>query len=93
MKGRPRASTPPAVMTYLEIKKSDFYQVETTVDGKRFVTARGWSDLSDMMRPAHGGRPPPGGQGRPLALDLLLQQLGRLRSRLGQLRPHRSQRL
>ncbi len=43
-------STHPAVMTYLEIKKSDFYQVETTVDGKRFVTARGWSDLSDMMR-------------------------------------------
>ncbi|MCI8808921.1 MAG: AAA family ATPase, partial [Oscillibacter sp.] len=42
--------THPAVMTYLEIKKSDFYQVETTVDGKRFVTARGWSDLSDMMR-------------------------------------------
>jgi len=43
-------STHPAVMTYLEIKKADFYQVETTVDGKRFVTARGWSDLSDMMR-------------------------------------------
>ncbi len=42
--------THPAVMTYLEIKKEDFYQVETTVDGKRFVTARGWSDLSDMMR-------------------------------------------
>lgn len=42
--------THPAVMTYLEIKKADFYQVETTVDGKRFVTARGWSDLSDMMR-------------------------------------------
>ena len=43
-------SVHPAVMTYLEIKKADFYQVETTVDGKRFVTARGWSDLSDMMR-------------------------------------------
>ena len=43
-------STHPAVTTYLEIKKEDFYQVETTVDGKRFVTARGWSDLSDMMR-------------------------------------------
>ena len=39
-----------AVTTYLEIKKNDFYHVETTVDGKRFVTARGWSDLSDMMR-------------------------------------------
>ena len=39
-----------AVLTYLEIKKNDFYHVETTVDGKRFVTARGWSDLSDMIR-------------------------------------------
>ena len=39
-----------AILTYLEIKKGDFYHVETTVDGKRFVTARGWSDLSDMIR-------------------------------------------
>ena len=39
-----------SILTYLEIKKSDFYHVETTVDGKRFVTARGWSDLSDMIR-------------------------------------------
>ena len=40
----------PAVMTYLEIKKGDFYTIETTVDGKRFATARGWSDLSEMLR-------------------------------------------
>ena len=40
----------PAVLTYLEIRRGDFYQVETTVDGKRFVTARGWVDLSDMIR-------------------------------------------
>lgn len=40
----------PAVTTYLDIKKSDFYKIETTVDGKCFVTARGWSDLSDMMK-------------------------------------------
>ena len=39
-----------AITTYLDIKKSDFYKIETTVDGKSFVTARGWSDLSDMMR-------------------------------------------
>ena len=39
-----------AITTYLDIKKSDFYKIETTVDGKTFVTARGWSDLSDMMR-------------------------------------------
>jgi hypothetical protein len=40
----------PAVLTYLDIKKADFYRIETTVDGKSFVTARGWSDLSEMMR-------------------------------------------
>lgn len=39
-----------AIMTYLEIKKENFYCVETTVDGKRFVTARGWEDLSDMIK-------------------------------------------
>lgn len=40
----------PAVLTYLEIKKSDFYKVETSVDGKQFVTARGWDDLSQMIK-------------------------------------------
>lgn len=35
---------------YLDINKDDFYRIETTVDGKNFVTARGWSDLSDMIR-------------------------------------------
>lgn len=39
----------PSIMTYLEIKKQDFYKVETTVDGKSFVTARGWDDLSQMI--------------------------------------------
>ena len=39
-----------SILTYLDIKKSDFYKIETTVDGKSFVTARGWSDLSDMMK-------------------------------------------
>ena len=42
--------THPAVTTYLDIKKADFYKIESTVDGKRFVTARGWIDLSDMIR-------------------------------------------
>lgn len=41
--------THPAITTYLDIKKDDFYKIETTVDGKSFVTARGWSDLSDMI--------------------------------------------
>ncbi len=39
-----------AITTYLEIKKDDFYKIESTVDGKSFVTARGWSDLSDIMK-------------------------------------------
>lgn len=39
-----------SIISYLDIKKSDFYKIETTVDGKSFVTARGWSDLSDMIK-------------------------------------------
>ncbi len=39
-----------ATMTYLEIRKDDFYKVETTVNGKTFVTARGWEDLSTMIQ-------------------------------------------
>ena len=32
----------PAVLSYLDIRPQYFCQVETTVDGKRFVTPRGW---------------------------------------------------
>lgn len=39
-----------SVLTYLEIKKENFYKVETALDGKRFVTARGWEDLSQMIK-------------------------------------------
>ncbi|MBQ9156638.1 MAG: ATPase, partial [Eubacterium sp.] len=28
----------------------DFYKIESTVDGRHFVTARGWEDLSEMIR-------------------------------------------
>lgn len=38
-----------AVTTYLDMKKSDFYRVETNVGGKSYVTARGWEDLSATM--------------------------------------------
>ncbi len=41
---------PPVVTTYLDIKTADFYSVSTTVNGKTFVTARGWDDLSTMIR-------------------------------------------
>ena len=40
----------PSILTYLDEKKSNFYKIVTTVDGKQFVTARGWSDLSDMIK-------------------------------------------
>ena len=39
-----------SILSYLEIRKNDFYKIETNVDGKSFVTARGWSDLSDMIK-------------------------------------------
>ncbi|MDE7362077.1 MAG: AAA family ATPase [Oscillospiraceae bacterium] len=39
-----------AIITYLDIRKDDFYKIETTVDGKSFATARGWSDLSEMIK-------------------------------------------
>lgn len=38
-----------AVISYLELKKENFYRMETSVDGKRFVTARGWEDLSELL--------------------------------------------
>ena len=38
-----------SILTYLDIKKSDFYLVENTVDGKSYVTARGWEDLSETI--------------------------------------------
>ena len=39
-----------AVLTYLEIKPQHFYKTETTVNGKSFVTARGWDDLGNMLK-------------------------------------------
>ena len=45
-----KVGTHPSITTYLEIKKGSFYSIETTVDGKSFVTARGWSDLSEMIK-------------------------------------------
>lgn len=39
----------PAIITYLDIKSNNFYNIENTPAGKRFVTARGWEDLSRIM--------------------------------------------
>ena len=38
-----------AILSYLEAKQENFYHIETTVDGKKFVTARGWEDLSELI--------------------------------------------
>lgn len=38
-----------SVLSYLDIRKQDFYEIETTVDGKNYVTARGWEDLSEAI--------------------------------------------
>lgn len=40
----------PAVISYLSVKQGDFCVVETTAEGKSFVTPRGWDDLSEMMK-------------------------------------------
>ena len=39
-----------AIISYLSVKKNNFYAVENTVDGKFFVTARGWEDLSRLIQ-------------------------------------------
>ena len=38
-----------AVISYLNTKPWNFYQMETTVDGKIFATPRGWEDLSRLI--------------------------------------------
>lgn len=40
----------PAVISYLNIRKQNFYLMETTVDGKLFATPRGWEDLSRLLQ-------------------------------------------
>ena len=39
-----------AILSYLELRRRNFYVVETDVDGIHFVTARGWEDLSELMK-------------------------------------------
>lgn len=39
----------PAIITYLDIKRDKFYIIKSSADGKQFVTARGWDDLSKMI--------------------------------------------
>lgn len=38
-----------SILSFLEVKKEYFYIVESTAEGKNYVTARGWEDLSKMI--------------------------------------------
>lgn len=38
------------VISYLDNNKDDFYKNVSAVDGRRFITARAWSDLSKMIQ-------------------------------------------
>lgn len=40
----------PAVREYLNIRRQNFCQIETTVDGRLFATPRGWEDLSQLIQ-------------------------------------------
>ncbi len=37
------------ILSYLDLKKDAFYQVEQKASGMEFVTARGWEDLSESL--------------------------------------------
>ncbi len=40
----------PMILSYLELKPNHFYKVQTNIDGMEFVTARGWEDLSCVLK-------------------------------------------
>ena len=38
-----------AITGFLDLKKENFYRIETTAEGRSYVTARGWEDLSAAL--------------------------------------------
>ncbi|MCR5733533.1 MAG: MoxR family ATPase, partial [Lachnospiraceae bacterium] len=40
----------PAIINFLDMKRDYFYRIENTVKGKSYVTARGWEDLSEIIK-------------------------------------------
>lgn len=38
-----------AIISYLDLKKDQFYCMEMTTKGRSYVTARGWEDLSEIL--------------------------------------------
>ena len=43
------ANIHPSIISFLDANAHKFYKVETTAEGKSFITARGWEDLSRMI--------------------------------------------
>lgn len=39
-----------AVLNFLDLKKEFFYVMEMTTEGRSYVTARGWEDLSEILK-------------------------------------------
>lgn len=39
-----------AIINFLDLKKEYFYEMETTIKGRSYVTARGWEDLSQILQ-------------------------------------------
>lgn len=39
-----------AIISFLDLNKEYFYRVESTVGGRSYITARGWEDLSTMIK-------------------------------------------
>lgn len=39
-----------AVLSFLDLKKDHFYHMEMTTKGRSYVTARGWEDLSEILK-------------------------------------------
>ena len=44
-----RRSLHGAVISYLDIRKENFYQIEAAAGGMQFATARGWEDLAALL--------------------------------------------
>ena len=63
-----RAAVHGAILSYLEIRRENFYSIKTNLDGKHFVTARGWEDLSRIITVYEE-------LGKPVTEQLILQYL------------------
>lgn len=51
-----------SILSYLRLKKDSFYKIGASVDGPEIITARGWEDLSHIIKAYEG-------EGLPLSLD------------------------